>query len=126
MAGRISMIEGSSTDPHVAAQVRSFAAESKTVLVVLDSNHTHDHVLRELELYSPLVKAGSYVVVFDTIVEDLPECIAPDRPWSKGNNPKTAVRAFLQSTDRFVVDRDIHAKLLISVAPDGYLRCVKE
>jgi cephalosporin hydroxylase len=128
LAKRISMIQGSSTDEEVVQQVRNFAEgkRSKRVLVVLDSNHTHDHVLRELKLYSSLVKQGSYVVVFDTIIEDMPTDFFPDRPWGKGNNPKTAVWEFLKTDDRFLIDKDIENKLLITVAPDGYLRCVKD
>lgn len=125
MASRITMVEGSSTDERTVAEVGRFAEGRSTVLVALDSNHTHDHVLAELRLYSPLVTAGSYLVVFDTIVEDMPEDFFPDRPWSVGNNPKTAVRAFLAETDRFEVDVELERKLLISVAPEGYLRCVR-
>jgi cephalosporin hydroxylase len=96
------------------------------VLVVLDANHTHAHVLKELELYAPLVTRGSYLVVFDTVVEDMPAGCFPDRPWGPGNNPRTAVRAFLETTDRFVVDREIEEKLQITVAPGGYLKCIKD
>lgn len=126
MFKRISMIEGSSIDETIAQQVHDFARGSKTVLVTLDSNHTHDHVLKELEIYSPLVTKGSYLVVFDTIIEDLPDDFFPDRPWGKGNNPKTAVHEFLRTNDRFVIDKDIEHKLLITVSPDGYLRCFKD
>ena len=125
MADRIDMIEGSSVAPAVVEQVTSAAAGRENVLVVLDSHHTHEHVLQELEAYSPLVKPGGYLVVFDTVIEDMPAGSFPDRPWDKGNNPATAVRAFLTSNDRFEVDRSIDDKLLISVAPGGYLRCVK-
>ena len=96
------------------------------MLVALDSNHTQAHVLRELELYSPLVNKGSYLVVFDTLLEDLPDDLVRDRPWRKGDNPKTAVREFLKRNDRFVADDEIPAKLLITVAPGGYLKCVKD
>lgn len=120
----ITMLQGSSTDPQIAAQVRAKAAGKKRVLVVLDSMHTHAHVLKELELYSPLVTKGSYLVVFDTIVEDMAEDLFPDRPWGQGDNPKTAVHEFLKTTDRFKIDYSIQDKLLITVAPDGYLRCV--
>jgi cephalosporin hydroxylase len=125
MFKRITMIEGSSVDEKIAKQVCDFARDKKQILVVLDSMHTHGHVLRELELYSPLVTKGSYLVVFDTIIEDMPEDFFPDRPWGKGNNPKTAVWEFLKTNDRFVVDKEIENKLLITVAPDGYLKCVK-
>jgi cephalosporin hydroxylase len=126
MFKRIKMILGSSTDEDVIKQAYEFARNRKQVLVVLDSNHTHDHVLKELRLYSPLVTIGSYLVVFDTIIEDMPENFFPDRPWGKGNNPKTAVREFLKSNNRFVIDKDISNKLLITVAPDGYLKCIKD
>ncbi len=96
------------------------------MLVVLDSNHTHEHVRKELELYSPLVTRESYLVVCDTVIEDMPHDFFPDRPWGKGNNPKTAVWEFLQKNDRFVVDKDLESKLLITVSPDGYLRCIKD
>ena len=102
------------------------AAGHKPVLVILDSNHTHQHVLEELRLYAPLVDAGSYLVVFDTVVEDMPETFFADRPWGKGNNPKTAVQAFLRENHRFEIDRSIDHKLLISVAPEGYLRCIAD
>ena len=95
-------------------------------MVILDSNHTHDHVLEELRLYSPLVTKDSYLIVFDTIVEDMPESFFSDRPWGVGNSPKTAVWEFLKETDRFEIDKETEAKLLITVAPDGYLRCVKD
>lgn len=126
MHRRITMLEGSSTDPAVAERVRDFARGASPVMVVLDSNHTHEHVLRELELYSPLVTRGSYLVVFDSVVEDMPDDAFPDRPWGKGNNPRTALRAFLERSDRFEVDRELESKLLLTVAPEGYLRCVKD
>lgn len=126
MFKRISMIEGSSIDEAIAQQVVEHAKGKQSVLVVLDSNHTHDHVLQELKLYSPLVTKGSYLVVFDTVVEDMPDMFFVDRPWGKGDNPKTAVWEFLRANDRFEIDKEIEHKLLITVAPDGYLRCVKD
>jgi cephalosporin hydroxylase len=96
------------------------------VLVVLDSNHTPEHVSKELALYSPLVTRDGYLVVCDTVIEDVPDDLIRDRPWGKGNNPKTAVWEFLKTTDRFVIDQEYNNKLLISVAPDGYLKCVKD
>lgn len=124
MAKHIQLLQGSSTDPAIVAQVHAIAA-GKRVLVVLDSNHTHDHVLAELHAYAPLVSVGSYCVVFDTVVEDLPRGLYPDRPWDVGNNPKTAVHEYLRQDDRFEIDRGIEAKIQITVAPDGYLRRVK-
>ena len=126
LLNRITMIEGSSVDEHVVNKVYDFAQGKKRVLVTLDSNHTHQHVLREMNLYSPLVKKDSYLVVFDTIVEEMDGDLFQDRPWGKGDNPKTAVWEFLETNDRFVVDKGIEDKLLITVAPDGYLRCVKD
>ena len=125
MYRRIDMIEGSSIDEKIAEKVYDFAKARERVMIVLDSMHTHEHVLKELELYSPLVTKDSYLVVFDTVIEDMPKDFFPDRPWGKGNNPKTAVWDFLKTSDRFVVDKEIENKLLITVAPDGYLKCVK-
>ena len=123
---RITLLEGSSIDSWIAEQVAAIAQQRQSVLVILDSNHTHDHVVRELELYAPLVTKGSYLVIFDTVVEDLPAGFFPDRPWDKGNNPKTAVHAFLQQNDHFEIDPEYQHKLLLSVAPDGYLRRIKD
>ena len=122
MASRIQMIQGSSIAPEVVEQVKKIAADYRTVLVCLDSNHTHEHVLEELNAYAPLVSKGSYCVVFDTIVEDLPKEMFPDRPWGPGDNPKTAVREFLKLHPEFKIDKTIDHKLLISVAPDGFLK----
>jgi cephalosporin hydroxylase len=119
---RIQMIEGSSIDPAVVDQVRAIAKGHQKILVCLDSNHTHDHVLAELEAYAPLVSVGSYCVVFDTIIEDMPPGSFPDRLWDKGNNPKTAVWEFLKTHPEFEIDKSIQHKLLITVAPDGYLK----
>lgn len=125
MASRIQMIEGSSIAPQIIEQVREIAQGYGRVLVCLDSNHTHDHVLAELQAYAPLVSVGSYCVVFDTIVEDMPKELFPDRPWGPGNNPKTAVWEYLKTHPEFEIDKCIQHKLLITVAPDGYLRRVK-
>jgi cephalosporin hydroxylase len=122
MANRIDMIEGSSIDPIIIERVREIACGYKCVLVCLDSNHTHNHVLAELKAYAPLVSPGSYCVVFDTIIEDMPSDMFPDRPWGPGDNPKTAVREFLKVCSDFEIDKTIDHKLLISVAPDGYLK----
>ena len=126
MFKRITMIQGSSVDEEVAQQDKDFTEGRKRVLVVLDSNHTHEHVSKELALYSPLVTRNSYLVVCDTVIEDVPDDLIRDRPWGKGNNPKTAVWEFLKTTDRFVIDQEYNDKLLITVAPDGYLKCIKE
>ena len=125
MFKRITLVQGSSIDEATISPIRTLAKEKRAVLVCLDSNHTHAHVLRELELYSPLVTNGSYLVVFDTVIEDMPAESFPDRPWDKGNNPKTAVQEFLTRNVRFEVDEEIANKLLFTVAPGGFLRCVK-
>lgn len=125
MYQRITMIEGSSVDPAVVAQVAEAAAGRQRVLVCLDSNHTHAHVLAELEAYAPMTSVGSYCVVFDTVIEDLPAGMFPDRPWDPGNNPKTAVREYLKSHPEFEIDRRVEDKLMISVARGGYLNRVR-
>ncbi len=122
MASRIQMIQGSSLADDVIEQVKTIAAGYKTVLVCLDSNHTHDHARAELEHYAPLTSVGSYCVVFDTVIEDLPAEMFPNRPWGPGDNPKTAVWDYLKTHPEFEIDRMIDNKLLISVAPDGYLK----
>ena len=126
MNKRITMLEGSSIDKDIAEKVYKIAKEKKKILIVLDSNHTHEHVQKELNLYANLVSIGSYCVVFDTIIEDMPkEWDWGLRTWGVGNNPKTAVFEFLKSNDNFEIDKSIDNKLLISVAPDGYLKRVK-
>jgi cephalosporin hydroxylase len=124
MASRIEMIEGSSIDSAIISQVTAIVENYSTVLVCLDSNHTHGHVLNELEAYAPLTSIGSYCVVFDTIVDELHSDMYPDRPWGPGNNPKTALREYLKTHSEFEIDKTIDSKLQISVAPDGYLKKV--
>jgi cephalosporin hydroxylase len=118
----IQMIQGSSIATEIVTQVREIAKGYKRILVSLDSNHTHEHVLAELQAYAPLVSRGSYCVVFDTLVEDMPSDQTPNRPWGQGNNPKTAVREYLKTNREFIIDKNIEHKLLITVAPDGYLK----
>ena len=136
MASRIDMVQGSSIASNVVDEVRKRAGGCGRVLVCLDSNHTHDHVIAELEAYAPLTTPGSYCVVFDTVVEDLPADLIADRPWGKGNSPKTAVREYLRRlTDegrsavdgaplRLQIDRQVEDKLLLTASPGGYLRRV--
>ena len=125
MASRIQMIQGSSVAPDIIEQVRAVAANYSRVLVCLDSNHTHDHVLAELQAYAPLTSVGSYCIVFDTFVEDMPKDSFPNRPWNPGNNPKTAVWEYLKTHPEFEINTSIQHKLLITVAPDGYLKRVE-
>ena len=125
LATYIEMIEASSIAPEIVERVGHLARGYERVLVFLDSNHTHAHVLAELEAYAPLVTKGSYCVVFDTIVEDFPKSMYPNRPWGPGDNPKTAVREYLRTHSEFEVDSSIHDKLQITVAPEGYLRRVR-
>jgi cephalosporin hydroxylase len=136
LAHHVDMLEGSSIAAEVIARVREIASGHDKVLVILDSNHTHDHVLAELEAYAPLTSAGSYCIVFDTVVEDMPDALFPDRPWGQGNNPKTAVWQYLRNLQnegrtaadgkplQLAIDKDIESKLQITVAPDGYLKRV--
>jgi cephalosporin hydroxylase len=122
MSNRIDMIQGSSISKNVIQNVRNISEGYSKIMICLDSNHTHDHVLSELKAYAPLTSIGSYCVVFDTIIDDLPNNTFTDRPWSKGNNPKTAVKEYLKMHTEFEVDKKIDSKLLISVAPNGYLK----
>lgn len=125
LANKIKMIQGSSIEETIINQVHDFAKDYNNILVVLDSNHTHNHVQAELNAYAQLVSKGSYCVVFDTIIEDMPNDMFSDKPWDKGNNPKTAVLEFLKTHTEFEIDKSIENKLLITVAPDGYLKRVK-
>ncbi len=125
MSKRISMIQGSSIDDSIVKQVAERAAGKETVMVILDSNHTHEHVLNEMKCYAPMVTKGSYMLVFDTVVEDLAHDIYDNRPWGIGDNPKTAVWEFLKTNDNFLIDTAIDNKLLISVAPSGFLKKIK-
>ena len=124
MGRYIDLLEGSSVSEEILRQVGDYVKDKRRVSVVLDSNHTHDHELQELQLYSPLVSPGCYLVVFDTIVEDLPAETSANRPWEPGNNPKTAVHEFLRNDDSFEIDYRIQNKLMLTVAPDGFLRKV--
>ena len=119
------MIQGSSIDPNIVLQVHEIAKSYDKILVCLDSNHTHEHVFAELEMYAPLTSKDSYCVVFDTIVEDMPAALAGERPWGPGNNPKTAVWEYLRTHTEFEIDKSIQNKLLITVAPDGYLKRIR-
>lgn len=134
LADRIQMLQGSSINEDIIEQVHEFAKGYNNVMIFLDSNHTHVHVLEELKAYAPLVTKGSYCVVFDTIIEDMPEDMFPDRPWGKGDNPKTAIWEYLKMLDaeehraadgdvlKFETDKVIDKKLIISVSPEGYLK----
>lgn len=133
---RLTLIEGSSIDPNVVERVFKEAKDHKKILICLDSNHTHDHVLKELETYAPLTSLNSYCIVYDTIIEDMPNEMFDDRPWGKNNNPKTAVRKFLEILEResrtasdgrklkFELDKELESKLLLTSAPDGFLKRV--
>ena len=125
MRNRMELIEGSSIDPDIINEVHEFSKDYKCILIFLDSNHTNDHVLSELNAYAKLVSKGSYCVVFDTVIEDLPKDSSGERPWGPGDNPKTAVWDFLKNNSSFIIDKEIEDKLLITVAPDGYLKRVR-
>ncbi len=121
----IKLIEGSSIDAAIFKSVRKLVKGKNKVMVFLDSDHTRNHVFRELELYSTLVSKNSYIVAFDTIIEDMPKQAFSDRPWGKANNPKIAVIDFLKKNKNFIVDHSVDTKLLITVAPGGYLKRIK-
>lgn len=125
MANRIDMIQGSSIDSDVIEQVHKYVKDYKRILISLDSNHTHEHVLKELEAYAQLTSVGSYCIVYDTAIESIPEELCANRPWGQGNSPKTAVWEYIKSHPEFEIDKTIENKLLITVAPDGYLKRVK-
>ena len=125
MRNRMELIEGSSVDPDIINRIYNLSKNYKCILVFLDSNHTHDHVLSELYAYAKLVSRGSYCVVFDSVIEDLPNESSEARPWGTGNNPKTAVWEFLKDNTDFEIDKEIEDKLVITVAPDGYLKKIK-
>lgn len=123
MASRITMIEGSSIEATTIAQVKVAVGDAKRVMVCLDSMHTHDHVIEELNAYGSMTTPGCYCIVFDSFVEDMPKGFFDDRPWDVGNNPKTAVHAWLPDHPNFEIDSYYPAKLQVTVAPDGFLRC---
>ena len=125
LASYIDIIEGSSTDKETQKKVLKYTKDKKKILVILDSNHTHEHVLKELEYYSKFVSKGSYCIVFDTIIELMPKNFYKDRDWDKGNNPYTAVHSFLKKNKKFKIDKKIQEKLEITAALDGYLKRVK-
>lgn len=125
LSHRIRLIESSSVEKEIPDAVKVFAEGRTKIMVSLDSDHTHKHVAAELEIYSPLVSVDCYCVVFDTVIEDMPTGSFPNRSWDKGNNPKTAVQAFLETNKNFVIDEEIESKLVITAAPGGYLKRVK-
>jgi len=124
MASRIQMIQGSSIDAKIIEQVHAVAKRYSRILVCLDSNHSHEHVMAELQAYANLTSVNSYCVVFDTVIDDMPAEMCTDRPWGAGNSPRTAVDEFLKTNDNFEINDTIDAKLQITVARGGYLRRV--
>lgn len=126
LADRIVLLQGSSIERATFNRAVAAIGTRRPVMIFLDSNHTHDHVLAELRLYAPLVRAGSYIVVFDTAIDDMPAGYYGDRPWGPGNNPRTAIRAFLSENNCFEIDQTLNAKLVLSCNPDGYLKCIRD
>lgn len=126
LRSRIELVQGSSVAPETLDQVRSLIGGARNPMVVLDSNHTYEHVAHELELYSSLVRKSGYLVVLDTVIDDMPASFSENRPWGPGEGPKRAVREFVQKNRRFEIDQHYNDKLLITVAPDGFLRCVSD
>jgi cephalosporin hydroxylase len=126
LSERIHLINGSSVEQDTVDQIKAIIGDSRKTMILLDSNHTHEHVYKELQLYAPLVEKGYYLVCGDTIVEGIPKQEHRDRPWGPGDNPKTALNAFMKETNRFEVDADLENKLLFSCNPGGYLRCIED
>jgi len=122
---RINLIEGSSIDEKIITKVKNIAMDYNNIMICLDSNHTHEHVLAELEAYALLTSIGSYCIVFDTVIEDMPIEMHKNRPWNPGNSPKTAVKEFIDKNSEFKIDEEIQDKLLITSAPDGFLKRIK-
>ena len=125
MFKRITLLEGSSISTHIIEEVRKRTEGKEKIMVFLDSSHSHEHVLKELELYSPFVSLYSYLIVFDTLIEDIPDRYSDHRPWGVGNNPKTAIKEFLKKRNDFIIERDIESKIIITTCPDGFLKRVK-
>ena len=124
-SNRIHLLKGSSTDESIVSKVKSMIPAGSKVMVLLDSNHTHEHVLDELRAYAPLVTRSQYLIVSDTIVEDIPPQTHRPRAWGPGNNPKTALFQYLKETDRFEIDAYSNDKLLTTFSPMGYVKCIK-
>jgi cephalosporin hydroxylase len=123
---RIKILEGSSTDKDIEKQIKDYAKNFNSIMLCLDSNHSHAHVLTELNLYANLVSIGNYCIVWDTAVEDIPgNNVSGSRPWGKGDNPKTAVFEFLKKNNQFEIDKSIQNKLLLTAAPDGFLKRIR-
>lgn len=125
LAKKITMYEGSSVDTEIINRVKEFAKDKKRILLFLDSNHTHEHVLRELNAYAPLVSVGSYCIVADTGIEDIEQSLIIDRPWGKGNSPKSALKEYLKTNNNFIIDKHYETKILITGSSDGYLKRIK-
>jgi cephalosporin hydroxylase len=126
LARYLHLVEGSSVDENTVRRVKKLLGRSRRILVILDSNHTEAHVLQELQLYTPLIGKGGYLVVGDTVIERQPPAHLRPRAWGQGNNPATALRKFRRSCTRFVPDRDLEAKLLFTNMPGGYWLCRKD
>lgn len=122
LAAYIEMFEGSSISSPIIEKVTAASQNFSKIMVFLDAMHTHAHVMSELDAYAPLVTTGSYCVVFDTFVEDMPKGFFANRPWDVGNNPKTAVHEWLKRNSDFEIDKAIEQKLQVTSAPDGFLR----
>ena len=121
----IHLYEGDSTDSKIVQQVQQHVDKAKTVLVILDSLHSHQHVLKELNLYSKFVTKSSYIILPDTFIEFFPKgYYSKDRPWDVGNNPYTAMHEFLKNNSSFMIDKKLSSKAVISETIDGYLKRV--
>ena len=125
LSDKIEMIESSSVNKGTFNKIKSLSKDYSNILVMLDSNHTESHVLEELNLYSSLISKNSYCIVFDTIVEKMDSEFSKNRPWNKKNSPQSAIQKFLKRNNNFVVDKTIDKKIILSMAPGGFLKKIK-
>ena len=125
LSEKMVMIEASSVDLKTFEKVKKISRDYSNILVILDSNHTDEHVLKELNLYVSLVSQNTYCIVFDTIIEKMDDAFSKDRPWSKKNSPKSAIEKFLKANESFEIDHSVDARLMLSMAPGGFLKKIR-
>jgi len=124
MFKNITMLEGSSINSEIIEKVKSFASKYINIMVLLDSNHTDQHVYDELKAYAELVTPNNYLVVFDTIIENMPKGFY-DRSWDVGNNAMTGMKRFLEENKLFEIQTQIDEKIRLTCNPSGYLKRIK-
>jgi cephalosporin hydroxylase len=117
----VELLEANSASGESESAVKSFIGEADRAVLILDSNHTHEHVLAELDLLAPLLPGGGIVLVADTLIEEFPLGYYKDRPWDRGNNPATAVREFLFKHTDFHRSTEWSRRALLSEFRDGII-----